>query len=226
MERIPTIRATPNVNPFQMKTNFLVFIWSDCVAKVVTLKIGPVKTCLGENIPDFITKILHHLELYGTMKEGIYRVPGAKLEVDRLKSKLDTDPHCINIDFDGFNVNAVAAAFKDFLRKLPVPLLPYDVRDSFVGPFCSKKKLFLVQKLTFKIQFYPDILRVMTNYQTGSGRDDRYGELTRILKELPMHHRQTIEKIFFHLASVARKSEENRMDPQALAIILAPCIIR
>ena len=84
-------------------------------------------SCLGENIPDFITKILHHLELYGTMKEGIYRVPGAKLEVDRLKSKLDTDPHCINIDFDGFNVNAVAAAFKDFLRKLPVPLLPYDV---------------------------------------------------------------------------------------------------
>ena len=81
----------------------------------------------GENIPDFITKILHHLELYGTMKEGIYRVPGAKLEVDRLKSKLDSDPHCINIDFDAFNVNAVAAAFKDFLRKLPVPLLPYDV---------------------------------------------------------------------------------------------------
>ena len=65
----------------------------------------------------------------------------------------------------------------------------------------------------------------MTNHQAG-GRDDRYGELTRILKELPIHHRQTIEKIFFHLASVARKSEENRMDPQALAIILAPCIIR
>ena len=76
------------------------------------------------------------------MKEGIYRVPGAKLEVDRLKSKLDTDPHCINIDFDGFNVNAVAAAFKDFLRKLPVPLLPYDVRqlhnlDHFYQSFSS-----------------------------------------------------------------------------------------
>ena len=73
----------------------------------------------------------------------------------------------------------------------------------------------------------------MTHHQTAAQQqqqtrqqDERYAELTRILKELPLHHRQTIEKIFFHLASVARKSEENRMDPQALAIILAPCIIR
>ena len=78
-------------------------------------------------MPEFVSKVLHHLELYGTMKEGIYRVPGAKLEVDRLKKKLDADPHCASVDFSEFNVNAVAAAFKDFLRKLPVPLLPYDV---------------------------------------------------------------------------------------------------
>ena len=81
-------------------------------------------------------------------------------------------------------------------------------------------------KFKLNFQFYPDILRVMTNHQSSSHRDERYAELTRILKELPIHHRLTVEKIFFHLASVARKSEENRMDPQALAIILAPCIIR
>ena len=58
------------------------------------------------------------------------------------------------------------------------------------------------------------------------GRDERYNELTRILKDLPKHHKETIEKIFYHLGSVARRSEENRMDPQSLAIVLAPCIIR
>lgn len=81
----------------------------------------------GEWVPEFVTKVLGYLELHGTMKEGIYRVPGAKLEVDRLKAKLDADPQCTNLNFGDFNVNAVAAAFKDFLRKLPEPLLPYDV---------------------------------------------------------------------------------------------------
>merc|ERR1711990_934408 len=124
---------------------------------------------------------------------------GAKLEVDRLKAKLDADPQCTNLNFGDFNVNAVAAAFKDFLRKLPEPLLPYD--------------------------FYSDILRVM-DVNPQEGRDERYNELTRILKDLPKHHKETIEKIFYHLGSVARRSEENRMDPQSLAIVLAPCIIR
>ena len=91
----------------------------------------------GEWVPEFVTKVLGYLELHGTMKEGIYRVPGAKLEVDRLKKQLDADPQCTNLNFGDFNVNAVAAAFKDFLRKLPEPLLPYDVR------FSSKSNHFL-----------------------------------------------------------------------------------
>lgn len=101
----------------------------------------------GEWVPEFVTKVLGYLELHGTMKEGIYRVPGAKLEVDRLKAKLDADPQCTNLNFGDFNVNAVAAAFKDFLRKLPEPLLPYDV---------SLAKLILVLRLFFSstLTFY------------------------------------------------------------------------
>ena len=41
----------------------------------------------GEYVPEFVSKVLKHLELHGTLKEGIYRVPGAKLEVDRLKAR-------------------------------------------------------------------------------------------------------------------------------------------
>ena len=63
----------------------------------------------------------------------------------------------------------------------------------------------------------------------GGVRDERYNQLTITLKALSdhhKHHKETIEVIFYHLASVARESNENRMDTQSLAIVLAPCIIR
>ena len=62
--------------------------------------------------------------VFSLITVDILPVPEVK---SRTKSKLDADPFCINLNFDEFNINAVAAAFKDFLRKLPMPLLPYDV---------------------------------------------------------------------------------------------------
>lgn len=56
--------------------------------------------------------------------------------------------------------------------------------------------------------------------------EERYHEIVRILKELPLHHKETLELVVFHLARVADKHEENKMNPQNLAIIMAPCIIR
>ena len=56
--------------------------------------------------------------------------------------------------------------------------------------------------------------------------EERSKELVRILKELPPHHRETMNLVVFHLARVAEKQEENKMNPQNLAIIMAPCIIR
>ena len=56
--------------------------------------------------------------------------------------------------------------------------------------------------------------------------EERSSELVRILQALPPTHKETLERIVFHLARVAEKQEENKMDPQNLAIIMAPCIIR
>ena len=56
--------------------------------------------------------------------------------------------------------------------------------------------------------------------------EERSNELVRILKELPPHHKETLERVVFHLGRVAQKHEENKMNPQNLAIIMAPCIIR
>ena len=83
----------------------------------------------GENTPVFVIKVLQHLELHGILKQGIYRVSGAKIEENRLKSELDADPFCTRLNFDVYNVHCVASIFKSFLRQLPNPLLPYDVSN-------------------------------------------------------------------------------------------------
>ena len=51
-------------------------------------------------------------------------------------------------------------------------------------------------------------------------------ELLSIFNALPRHHKGTLERVVFHLARVAQKQEDNKMNPQNLAIIIAPCIIR
>ena len=89
----------------------------------------------GAHTPEFVLKVLMHLELHGILKEGLYRVSGAKIEENGLKQALDADPFCSKLSFDDFNVHCVASIFKSFLRQLPMPLLPYDVSISiFTGP--------------------------------------------------------------------------------------------
>lgn len=102
----------------------------------------------GTNTPEFVTKILQYLELNGILKQGLYRVSGAKIEENRLKAELDGDPFCNRLNFDAYNVHCVASIFKSFLRQLPNPLLPYDV-SNFVS--FSKFILFLKFYILFEI---------------------------------------------------------------------------
>lgn len=80
-----------------------------------------------QHTPEFVIKILQYLELNGILKQGLYRVSGAKIEENRLKQELDLDPFCLKLKFDHYNVHCVASIFKSFLRQLPNPLLPYEV---------------------------------------------------------------------------------------------------
>ena len=74
-------------------------------------------------------KVLSYLELNGILKQGIYRVSGAKVEEKKLESELEQDPYCRKVRFESYNVHCVASIFKIFLRKLPDPLVPFEVRN-------------------------------------------------------------------------------------------------
>jgi len=150
----------------------------------------------GQDTPEFVIKVLSYLELNGILKQGLYRVSGAKVEEKKLESELEQDPYCFKkVQFENYNVHCVASIFKIFLRRLPDPLVPFE--------------------------YYDNVLRAMTLPEK-----ECQDELLSIFNGLPRHHKGTLERVVFHLARVAQKQEDNKMNPQNLAIIIAPCIIR
>ncbi|XP_032902975.1 unconventional myosin-IXb isoform X3 [Amblyraja radiata] len=95
-----------------------------------------------------------------------------------------------------YHIHAITGVLKLWLRELPVPLMS----------FC----------------LYADFLRAIEH----PGRQEQVQAVYSILEQLPGNVFYTLERLFFHLIKVAELEEMNRMSPNALAIVFAPCILR
>lgn len=82
-------------------------------------------------IPSVVTRCIEEVELRGMDVEGIYRKTGGSSQVKMIQEGFDK-----NDDFDisdpTLDISAVTSALKQYLRKLPIPLLTYDVYDRFL----------------------------------------------------------------------------------------------
>ena len=74
--------------------------------------------------------------------------------------------------------------------------------------------------LTFTL--YDDFLRAVSIQD----RQDQAQTVYAIIEQLPPANYQLLERLLFHLARVAHHEHDNRMSPNALAIVFAPCILR
>ncbi|XP_068598341.1 unconventional myosin-IXAa [Brachionichthys hirsutus] len=101
-----------------------------------------------------------------------------------------------SMNLDEYNIHVIASVFKQWLRDLPNPLLTFELYEEFI--------------------------RAM-------GLQDKK-EMTRgvysIIDQLQRTHLSTLERLIFHLVSIALQEETNRMSANALAIVFAPCILR
>jgi uncharacterized coiled-coil protein SlyX/uncharacterized protein YjdB len=79
-------------------------------------------------IPSVVTRCIEEVELRGMDVEGIYRKSGGNLQVKAIQEGFDK-----NEDFDisdpSLDITAVTSALKQYFRKLPTPLLTFDVYD-------------------------------------------------------------------------------------------------
>ncbi|XP_043231703.1 unconventional myosin-IXAa-like isoform X4 [Amphibalanus amphitrite] len=108
----------------------------------------------------------------------------------------ELEEHLDEVDLEEVPVHVLAATVKAFLRELPEPLLTFALYDDFLRAVSIRD------------------------------RQDQSQTVFAIIEQLPAANYQLLERLLFHLAQVARQEHDNRMSPNALAIVFAPCILR
>lgn len=128
--------------------------------------------------------------------EGIYRKSGAASAIQTIREGFEQSPQDYDISDPDLDIHAVTSALKQYFRKLPTPLITYEVYDMVIE--------------TGEIQ----------------SPAARIESLQSCLRELPRVHQDVLEFLVFHLKRVVEREKENLMSSQNIAVVFAPTIMR
>ena len=141
--------------------------------------------------------------------EGIYRKSGSASQVQVIRDGFER-----NNDFDisdpDLDINAVTSCLKQYFRKLPTPLITFDVYNK------------LLETATYHQPHDAD----PNHRQPPTAVTYRITSMRQAINELPSHHRDTLEVLIFHLARVIEHERENLMTSLNTAVVFAPTIMR
>ncbi|XP_061594284.1 si:zfos-588f8.1 isoform X3 [Cololabis saira] len=93
-------------------------------------------------------------------------------------------------------IHTVTGLVKQWLRELPDPLMTFT--------------------------HYSDFLHAVELPE----KQEQLQSIYKVLEELPTANFNTLERLVFHLVRVSKEEPHNRMSPNSLAIVFAPCILR
>ncbi|KAH8173314.1 rhoGAP domain-containing protein [Sarocladium implicatum] len=146
-------------------------------------------------IPSIVTRCIEEVELRGMDQEGIYRKSGGSSQINTIKDGFDKDEN-FDISDPDLDIAAVTSVLKQYFRKLPNPLLTFDIYDQVL------ESTSIVDE------------------------PERCAHLRKTFATMPQSHRDCLEFLMFHLDRVAQRERENLMSPKNLAVVFAPTIMR
>nr|XP_033813082.1 unconventional myosin-IXb isoform X3 [Geotrypetes seraphini] len=101
-----------------------------------------------------------------------------------------------SVKLENYPIHTITGILKQWLRELPEPLMTFTQYSDFL----SAVEL-------------PD-------------KREQLCAIYKVLDQLPQVNHTTLERLIFHLVKVALIEDVNRMSPNALAIVFAPCLLR
>lgn len=112
----------------------------------------------GSALPPFIQSAFRWLEENALDHVGLFRKPGVKSRIQRLKQLAELDPD--NLKFENHQAYDVADMVKQYFRELPEALLTNKLSESFIAIF--QRKFYIVSSITwFCISFNTIILFII-----------------------------------------------------------------
>lgn len=143
--------------------------------------------------------------------EGIYRKSGGNSQIEAIKEGFER-----NNDYDisdpDLDINAVTSTLKQYFRKLPTPLITYEVYDKLLENAPNPS-----QDIDPSHPAHP---------ANPNNHSYRVSTMRHAINELPSHHRDTLEVLVFHLARVVELQSENLMTSANVAVVFAPTVMR
>ena len=145
-------------------------------------------------IPRIVSRCIEEVELRGMDVEGIYRKSGGTSQVNQVRSGFETDTEHDISDPD-LDIHSVTSALKNYFRRLPVPLITYDVYDQFLE--AGRKYMSLKDKAS-------------ANESTELEEPNAQAKaLSAAVNEIPKAHRDTLQFLVFHLSRVIQHASDN-----------------
>ncbi|KAG8236563.1 hypothetical protein J437_LFUL017019 [Ladona fulva] len=135
------------------------------------------------------------LEL-GMEEEGLFRVAGGASKVRRMKMSFDASCLSYQTALEYHDPHVIAGALKSYLRELPEPLFTHLLYDEW-----------------------------MAAARTQGSNDERLHALWQVLHRLPQANFDNVKYLIKFLAALSRNQEVNKMNPQNIAIVIAPNLI-
>lgn len=155
-------------------------------------------------IPSVVTRCIEEVELRGMDSEGIYRKSGGNSQVKMIQDGFDRMED-FDISDPSIDIASVTSVLKQYFRKLPTPLLTFDVYDRVLESACK---------------FYPykkKIRHIADEHTAITDPEERCNHLRKTVNLLPQKHRDCLEFLMFHLARVASREPENLVSPEIMS---------
>ncbi|KAF3829222.1 hypothetical protein GH733_003486 [Mirounga leonina] len=159
-----------------------------------------------EEVPFVITKCTAEIEQRALGVQGIYRVSGSRVRVERLCQAFENGRALV--DMSGNSPHDVSSVLKRFLQELTDPVVPFHLYDAFIS---------LAKTLHADPGHDPG---------TPSPSPEVIRSLKTLLVQLPASNYSTLRHLVAHLFRVAAQFEENKMSANNLGIVFGPTLLR
>jgi hypothetical protein len=196
----------------------------------------------GRPIPHLVSICIAQVESRGLEVEGIYRKSGGAGQVKQIQAAFERDyMSCAGLLSDpDTDIHAVTSALKQYFRKLPTPLITYDVYDRLleaaqIPPSATPAPAPPTPVSKENPTDSSDAASTTSSETSSSSTPDvpphdhnsaAISALRSAVHALPSAHRHVLSLLLAHLATVQRHDSTNLMTALNLAVVFAPTIMR